>query len=132
MKMSTDGLGGVWSGRFWFDANTQKSVPFSAWITVSSDRVSGSTLERNTFVKNDRCELDASIRGHLSENEIVFLKAYKSVDQEPVYYEGEISDDGRSILGRWYFDWPDEKSGVFEMSREPIKQKVAPYVEEKA
>jgi len=118
-------ISGVWSGRFHHDLDGRESFGFSAWLNVANDRLSGSTLEPNTFSKAESNELDALLRGHIDDTEIVFLKTYQGLDQEPVYCEGEITDQGRRIVGQWYFGWPNEVSGTFEMSRElakPIKR----------
>jgi len=121
MKDKPCSLSGVWSGRFHHDQDGRDGTAFSAWLTISNDRLSGSTLEPNTFTDNDGDELDALLRGHVDNREIVFLKTYRGLDQEPVYCEGEITDEGRRIVGKWYYSWPDEKTGSFEMSREIAK-----------
>ena len=44
----------------------------------------------------------------MGDNEVVFLWTYKA-------FEHELSEDGRSVFGKWYFGWPNEWSGPFEM-----------------
>ena len=73
----------------------------------------GSTLEPNRWALIPDEQFDASIRGHVADREIAFLKSYCAFEHEPVYFEGEISDDGRKIVGTWYFGWPNEWSGPF-------------------
>lgn len=118
MRCDTREASGVWTGMFQRDGNDTPEVPFSAWLTVRAGRLSGSTLEPNTFAEGHGDELDALVRGHIDEKEIVFIKSYNGLDQEPVYFEGEIMDHGNRIAGKWYFGWPDEISGSFEMTRD--------------
>lgn len=117
-------LSGVWSGRFHHDLEGRAGAAFSAWLTIASDRLSGSSLEPNTFLRGDVDELDALLSGHICDTEIVFLKTYQGIDQEPVYCEGEITEQGRKIVGKWYYSWPDEQSGTFEMSREIVNSEM--------
>ncbi len=111
-----DTLSGIWSGQYWLGDSDPYSVHFSAWVSVENGRLSGSILEPSFFGRGEQTENEASIRGHVSADEFVFLKSYKDVDHEPAYYEGELSECGQKILGRWYFGWPDEASGRFVMS----------------
>lgn len=110
-------LNGVWSGCFYYDETGHEGVTFSVWLSLKNGRVSGSSLEPNTFIEQDKDELDAKLNGHVDGEEIVLLKTYRGIDQEPVYCEGAICDQGRKISGRWYFDWPNEITGTFEMER---------------
>ena len=123
-------LNGVWSGCFYYDTDGQEGVTFSAWLTLCNGRISGSSLEPNTFLSEDRDELDSKLDGHVDEQEIVFLKTYHGIDQEPVYCEGTICDKGEKISGKWYFNWPNEVTGTFEMERKlakaPVRQNAAP------
>ena len=123
-------LNGVWSGCFYFDEAAQEGVTFSAWITLSHGRITGSSLEPNTFIDDDKDELEAKLSGHLDGEEIVFLKSYHGVDQEPIYCEGSICPEGEKISGKWYFNWPNEITGTFEMERKlakaPARQTVSP------
>ena len=109
-------LSGIWSGRYWLGENDVVGVQFSAWLTIENGRLQGTTLEPSLFEICENKENTATIRGHVSPDEVVFLKNYDGVDHEPGYYEGELSDCGSKILGRWYFGWPDESSGRFEMT----------------
>jgi len=116
-EIDPDALSGLWSGQYWLGENDSIGIRFSAWITVENGRIHGTTLEPRLFSSDDDLgENSASIRGHISPEEVVFLKSYDGVDHEPGYYEGELSECGQHILGRWYFGWPDETSGRFEMS----------------
>ena len=119
MGIETDHLNNdsVWTGRYWLKDEDREGVPFSVWMTVKNGKLSGSTLEPNAFALIDQEELDASIRGHVADDEVVFLKTYKAFEHEPVYFEGELSEDGRTVIGKWYFGWPNEWSGPFEMTR---------------
>ena len=122
---SSRALSGVWSGRYWVSETDTQGVRFSAWLTLEDGRLSGSILEPSLFGLCEHKENEATLRGHVSEDEVVFLKSYKGVDHEPGYYEGELSDCGQRILGRWYFGWPDEMSGRFEMTLKSASQESA-------
>lgn len=115
-------IDGVWSGRFSRDQDTADAVPYSAWLNITNGRLAGSMLEPNSFAEGLGEELDATLRGHVDGTEVIFLKTYQGVDQEPIYYEGEVVDDGNRIVGRWYFGWPDEITGTFEMSRDGVAE----------
>lgn len=134
MGMSCDNcvISGVWSGRFYHDRYDPDGERFSAWLKRDKDRIAGTVLEPNKFADLQQDELDADIRGHIHDTEIELLKTYRSVDQEPVYCEGEISEDGQRITGKWYLGWPDEKSGSFEMTRSSAPVKAAQARPEKA
>ena len=114
MKRHLSEVCGVWTGRFEYEDGTRESVPFSAWLRSEAGRVSGSMLEQNSMIKENEGELDSSLRGHVHDTEMVFLKSYHGTDEEPIYCEGKIVDDGARITGRWYYGWPDEQSGSFE------------------
>ncbi|MEO1554020.1 MAG: hypothetical protein AAFR82_08790 [Pseudomonadota bacterium] len=111
-----DALSGYWSGQYWLGEHDREGIRFSAWLRIEHGRLNGSTLEPSLFEICNNRENEATIRGHVSADEVVFLKTYKGVDHEPGYYEGELSECGQRILGRWYFGWPDEVSGRFEMT----------------
>ena len=116
IELDPKALSGIWSGRYWLGENDVVGVQFSAWLTIENGRLQGTTLEPSLFEICENKENTATIRGHVSPDEVVFLKNYDGVDHEPGYYEGELSDCGSKILGRWYFGWPDESSGRFEMT----------------
>lgn len=116
IERNFDALSGYWSGQYWLGEDDGVAVRFSAWLTIEHGRLTGSTLEPSLFEICKNKENEATLRGHISPDEVVFLKTYKGVDHEPGYYEGELSECGRHILGRWYFGWPDEVSGRFEMT----------------
>jgi len=114
IELVPNALNGIWSGRYWLGEHDRVGVQFSAWLTVENGRLQGTTLEPSLYEICENKENTASLRGHVSPDEIVFLKSYDGVEHEPGYYEGELSDCGQKILGRWYFGWPDERSGRFE------------------
>ena len=125
-------LNGVWGGRYWYTHMEDAAVPFSAWLSVIDGELSGTTLEPNTFVEAAAEELDALLRGHIAGDEIVFLKTYTDVDQEPIFYEGRITENGQRITGRWFFRRPDDWSGPFEMTRTAAKTGATEEAEAKA
>lgn len=117
MKIDLSQNSAVWTGRYWLNDRDREGVPFSTWMSVIDGKLEGSTLEPNKFVLINHEELDADISGHVADEEIVFLKKYRAFEHEPVYFEGELVDDGRRVVGQWYFGWPNEWTGPFEMTR---------------
>ena len=113
----------VWVGRYWLKDRNREGIPFSIWFTVKDGRLHGSTLEPNRFALISDEQLDANIRGHVNEQELVFLKSYRAFEHEPVLFECELSDDGNTATGQWYFGWPHEWTGPFEMKRSTIAAK---------
>jgi hypothetical protein len=114
-------INSVWAGRFEYDRAGRGGVAFSAWLTIADGRISGSMLEPNTLVGADGEELEAQLRGHVDDQLVEFLKTYRDLDQEPVYCEGKIAEQGRKIVGKWYHGWPEEVSGTFELHRQSAK-----------
>ncbi|MHA7899236.1 MAG: hypothetical protein ACX94B_05180 [Henriciella sp.] len=131
MKLDSTSLDGVWAGRFWLKDRNREGVPFSVWFTIKDGRLNGSTLEPNKFALITDEQLDATIRGHVADDEIAFLKSYRAFEHEPVYFEGELSEDRRRVEGQWYFGWPHEWTGPFEMTRS-TKDQVATDAQEPA
>lgn len=132
IEIDFDALSGIWSGQYWLGEADPYGVHFSAWVSVENGRLTGSILEPSFFGLGERTENEANIRGHVSEEEFVFLKTYKDTDHEPAYYEGELSECGQKILGRWYFGWPDETTGRFAMSLKSATKDKTPNLQKSA
>ena len=115
IDLESDTENSLWSGHYWLGDH---AVPFSAWITIINGRLTGSTLEPSAFsCAQDPGDLQAAIRGYATPDEVTFLKQYSAFEHdEAAYYEGELNATGDQIMGRWYFGWPDEASGAFELS----------------
>ena len=115
IDLESDTENSLWSGHYWLGDH---AVPFSAWLTIINGRLTGTTLEPSAFCPSeDRDDLQAAIRGHATPEEVTFLKQYSAFEhEEAAYYEGELNQDGDQIIGRWYFGWPDEASGAFELT----------------
>lgn len=118
-------ISGYWSG--WYDyAGNAAEVPFSAWLDMRADQVSGTTLEPNTFAHPDLTELSADLTGHVSGDRVSFFKTYHpgpEVHTQTIRYEGVISDDATRINGHWivgesFF----QLTGVFEMHRTRLSE----------
>lgn len=121
----------VWTGRYWLKDQNREGVPFSIWMRVIDGKLTGTSLEPNTWALIDNEELDATLSGHVADEEIVFLKTYTAFEHEPVYFEGELSDDGRRVVGKWYFGWPHEWSGPFEMTCSAADASVSKFLASK-
>lgn len=120
----TDSLSGLWSGRYWYMTpalHIPATVPFSAVILDVDGKISGTTLEPNSFVQNDFAELTAVIDGERDGEWIDFLKVYDplpEVHQYPIDYAGEVDEDLTRIIGGWTINFDlDEERGGFELVR---------------
>ena len=121
----THALDGVWTGRYWLKSRERPGISCSVWLCVHDGRLAGSSLEPNKIVLRNEEELTADLRGHVQDQEVVFLKTYRTFEHEPIYFEGELQDCGKRIVGHWYFGWPNEWTGPFELSRKPIGASIA-------
>ena len=122
MRCDSTDLDGVWVGRYWLKDRNREGVPFSVWFTIKEGRLEGSKLEPNRFALIHDEQLDATVRGHVADQHIEFIKSYRAFEHEPVYFEGELTQDGRRIEGQWYFGWPHEWTGPFEMTRGKVEK----------
>lgn len=119
MSEPTD-LSGYWSGWYAYTGWTER-VPFTAWLTMTGDRFTGTTLESNSFALASVSELTATLSGSVNEMRVSFEKVYDrnpGVHALPVRYEGVLDNDYQVISGHWVIhNNNDYVTGDFEMSR---------------
>ncbi|MBB35580.1 MAG: hypothetical protein CME88_08910 [Hirschia sp.] len=120
----TESLSGLWSGRYWYmstELHIPATVPFSAVILDTDGKITGTTLEPNSFVNNELIELTSIIDGQREGGMIDFLKIYDDLPdlhQYPIDYAGEVDEDLSRIVGGWSITHDlDEVRGGFELVR---------------
>ena len=86
-------IGGSWRGRYYYPGNSEPHG-FEA-VFIDADGV----LDGN--ILDDGQLGEADVAGKFSFPHVKFTKSYRSGSQ-PVQYEGRMSDDGKTMSGRWY------------------------------
>lgn len=116
--MSPQGLdlSGVWHGQY-SDTQLRQHASFVATLVEQRGRFSGDTEETGALGEAKGHMLTATVDGRRDGVQLSFLKLYDGDFDayDCVRYEGEVSDDGSEILGRWIV--PDGPSGEFMMIR---------------
>ncbi len=104
---------GAWSGSYDYSGNapgTSSAVEFS----VNFSSANGTKLiGRGGEVTGGALQL-AEWRGHLRGDVFSFTKIYQGSWTHMVFYEGRVSEDGRTITGRWRIN---QMTGPFELRR---------------
>ena len=120
MKASKNkNLSGYWSGAYRY-AIGRPATPFNLFVEDEAGRLSGTTLEPNTFADAGVTELSATITGTRSGHDVTFRKVYDpatGAHTETIYYSGQVNEDFTMIEGEWSFQRPLYPSGVFRLSR---------------
>lgn len=86
-------IAGSWRGRYFYPASSEPHG-FEA-VFIDADGV----LEGNILDDGQLGEADVAGRFHFPH--VKFSKSYRS-GLQPVRYEGRMSDDGKTLSGRWY------------------------------
>lgn len=90
---SNHNVSGTWLGNYYY-AKAGSASGFEAVFVQSGTALEGSIL--------DDCVLgEAHVSGSFAGNELTFCKIYNSKAREPVYYQGTLAEDGKSIAGTW-------------------------------
>jgi hypothetical protein len=110
---------GMWHGEYWGGLNA-RPVNFSLSVRLYGSDCRGRTEEPNTFGHRSAPKLYANIVCRLGgggRRRLVFTKTYDGTggQSHSVEYEGEISLDGRRIMGTWRIG---TLSGPFSLTRE--------------
>ncbi len=109
-------LSGVWHGQFSYP-RAQQPAAFVASLIERNGLFDGDTEEVGAVGDARGRTLTATLQGRRTGLAITFLKLYDGdiAGYDTVQYEGEVSDDGSEILGRWSI--PGAWSGDFMMIR---------------
>ena len=109
-------LSGVWHGQFSY-AHGQQPASFVASLNERDGLFDGDTEEVGAVGEAAGRTLTATLQGRRTGLRLTFLKLYDGAfdGYDAVQYEGEVSDDGSEILGRWSI--VGDASGDFMMIR---------------
>ena len=113
-RSSIRNLSGAWQGQYRYSWG--KAVSFLASIAQSGSSIVGDTVEPKGGGKF--AVRTANVSGGCSGTGIHFIKNYLQPSDThcyPITYEGQVSDDRKTITGRWKVRG---MSGTFEMHRE--------------
>ncbi|MGA0599507.1 hypothetical protein ACO2Q3_02235 [Caulobacter sp. KR2-114] len=110
-------LSGVWHGQFSYPRAGRDPVSFVATLDERAGAVVGDCEEVGAVAEAKGQTLTATLQGRRSDRELTFLKLYDGDNSryDTVQYEGEVSEDGSEIVGRWTV--PGSWSGDFMMIR---------------
>ncbi len=90
---SNHNVSGSWLGNYYY-ANVGSASGFEAVFVQSGTALEGSILD-------DSALGEAHVSGSFAGNELTFCKIYNSKARDPVYYQGTLAEDGKSIFGTW-------------------------------
>lgn len=109
-------LSGVWHGQFSYPRE-QQPASFVATLIERDGLFDGDTEEVGAVGDAKGQTLTATLQGRRTGLQLTFLKLYDGAFEayDTVQYEGEVSDDGSEILGRWSI--PGAIAGDFMMIR---------------
>jgi len=91
--MASESVTGRWFGNYYY-ADMSQSHGFEAVFAQSGNTVEGSILDDGQLG-------EAHVSGTCAGSELTFCKIYNSKAQHPVTYNGTLSEDGKSISGKW-------------------------------
>ena len=111
----TASLRGVWIGAYQYD-DGRPEVKFQAKLNSEAGKLSGTTIEPNTFGNSSALFLTANLRGALGAGgRVSFTKTYDGTGGEAgsVQYAGALDAARRCIKGKWSLD--KQTTGAFEI-----------------
>ena len=97
-------LTGDWKGTYRYITKNLKPVNFEIHLVETGEKLTGKTVEPNTFSESPVKHLHADIRGSVNPDlTISFLKTYDGTGgaTHSVEYAGKISADGAHVKGTW-------------------------------
>lgn len=89
-------ISGTWLGNYYYD-RVADPHGFEAVFVQSGTQVEGSILDDGQLG-------EAHVNGSFVSGQLKFCKIYNGAARNPVHYEGTMSEDGKSISGRWQID----------------------------
>ncbi|MEZ5997922.1 MAG: hypothetical protein R3B98_04450 [Hyphomonas sp.] len=112
---------GFWSGEYRY-YGADFVVRFSASLTESGHRLTGTTLEPATFGDTFPLpeEYEAYIKGDRVGQHLWFSKRYdpsSGIAQPPVLYSGAVNPAFTLVTGRWAFPDTSRVHGTFTLTR---------------
>jgi hypothetical protein len=111
------GLNGVWLGDYGYGDN-RPAVKFQVKLRSDGARLSGGTIEANTFGDATALFLTAMVSGAVDgDGSVRFTKTYDGTGGQThsVQYSGKLDPTGRCVHGAWVLG---HSTGPFEMCAE--------------
>lgn len=114
-------LSGAWAGAYSYPTH-EPPVLFDAVLRDGGGVIDGTTIERDALHGSTGRILSARLDGHRRHRRVTFWKTYEtaSPDYGVVLYDGQVSQDGLEIAGRWTI--PSIWSGTFLMIRADVPE----------
>jgi hypothetical protein len=96
-------LTGQWQGQYSYSDRTKSPVPFSATLNDNGAWLDGLVEETGTAGDAKGLVIGATIQGRRSGHSVTWIKLYHRTFRlyDSVQYNGEVSQDGQEIEGRW-------------------------------
>ncbi len=117
-EVSDDGnLSGLWRGEYSEDDDTNPPRSFTATLRDVAGLVRGRINEMATETDKPGRPLEAIVDGRRAERAVRLIKRYVNATKSyiPILYDGEVSEAGVLIEGRW--SMRTGRAGHFVMSR---------------
>lgn len=92
--MESHQVDGKWRGHYTYASNPDAGSSFDALFEDDESILSGDILDDEALGR-------ATLAGTFSFPEIRFTKTYQDIRLVPVEYQGTMSDDGKTMRGRW-------------------------------
>src|SRR5579884_594887 len=93
MSDSQHSITGTWLGNYYYDS-LRDPHGFEAVFVQSGEQLEGSILDDGRLG-------EAHLTGTMAGSSLNFCKIYNGAARNPIHYEGTLSEDGKSITGRW-------------------------------
>jgi len=89
----SESVSGRWFGNYYYETRSE-SHGFEAVFVQSGTQVEGSIMDDGQLG-------EAHVSGTFTGKELSFCKIYNSAARDPVQYNGTMSEDGKSLSGKW-------------------------------
>jgi hypothetical protein len=129
--MANMDLTGRWTGVYFYPADPVQNpfddcppTPFTAELRDVAGVVTGTTSEPDVFY-DASVSIPSILDGSHDGSTLRFAKFSDAPEgfDDPIHYEGAISNDGLTVHGRWSI--PGAWSGTFRMQRRTVEEAVS-------
>ncbi|MCC7529693.1 MAG: hypothetical protein IT342_14315 [Candidatus Melainabacteria bacterium] len=105
--VSSHSIQGSWRGRYFYPGSSEANG-FEAVFIDGDGIVEGNILDDGRLG-------EASVQGKFFYPHLKFIKIYQSGSMHSVHYQGTMSEDGKTLMGRWSI--PGSISGTWTARR---------------
>ncbi len=91
--VSSHSIQGSWRGRYFYPGSSDAQGFEAVFIDVDGI-VEGNILDDGSLG-------EASVGGKFTYPHLKFTKVYQTAGTDAVHYQGEMSEDGKTLMGRW-------------------------------